>query len=182
MAKRIEKNVGYAPVHPTRRRRAGFGKGDGYEILFLVLWLVSLTFGFCALLWWASTDSSLFGIVFESDTEMRRIVFIMCVSFWAFCSFSLLRFDALAKTREKRDFDAAMKRFHVLDKRHIEREALQLDMSIDKIRSGTPKNDDSEEKKAVVEISSESKGETAKDSVSGKSKGETAKDSVSGEE
>jgi len=166
MAKRIEKNVGYAPVHPTRRRRAGFGKGDGYEILFLVLWLVSLTFGFCALLWWASTDSSLFGIVFESDTEMRRIVFIMCVSFWAFCSFSLLRFDALAKTREKNTFTFAMDRFHEQDKRHQQRQALMVDIDIDKIRSSTDKSDDSEEKKPVVEISSESKGEAAEDSAS----------------
>ena len=91
-------NVGEAPVQPIRRRRA---KVDGYEALFLILWLITMVTSFCALLWWASTDSSLFGVVFSSDVEMRRLVFICCVSFWAFCSFSLLRFDALAKTREK---------------------------------------------------------------------------------
>ena len=179
MGKRIEMNVGDAPLQPIRRRRA---KSDLYERLFLGLWLAIIVLSFGVAFWLASTNNLLFGREFEAQTEWKRFMFIVCVSFFGFCSFSLLRFDALAKTREKRDFDAAMKRFHVLDKRHIEREALQLDMSIDKIRSGTPKNDDSEEKKAVVEISSESKGETAKDSVSGKSKGETAKDSVSGEE
>lgn len=133
-------NVGEAPVQPIRRRRA---KVDGYEALFLILWLITMVTSFCALLWWASTDSSLFGVVFSSDVEMRRLVFICCVSFWAFCSFSLLRFDALAKTREKIDFDQKMDRFHELDKRHIERMALEVDMSIDKIRGSTSSSADS---------------------------------------
>ena len=163
MVKRIEMNVGDAPIQPIRRRRA---KGDRYETLFLILWLVTLPVCFCALLWWASKDSSLFGYVIDSDDVMRRFVFITCVIFWVFCSVSLLRFDAAAKAREKIDFGQKMDRFHELDKRHIEREALQLDMSIDKIRSSSTKSDDSEEKKPVVEISSESKGEAAEDSAS----------------
>ncbi|HIF15778.1 MAG TPA: hypothetical protein EYQ85_00780 [Candidatus Poseidoniales archaeon] len=163
MVKRIEMNVGDAPIQPIRRRRA---KSDLYEKLFLVLWLATLPICFWALLWWASNDLSLFGFVHEADDGMRRIVFSVCVGFWAFCSFSLLRFDAAAKAREKIDFGQKMDRFHELDKRHIEREALQLDMSIDKIRGSTAKSDDSEEKKPVVEISSESKGEAAEDSAS----------------
>ena len=156
-------NVGDAPVQPIRRRRA---KGDRYETLFLILWLLMMVLSFGVAFWLASTKNLLFGFEYDSPTEMKRFMFILCVSFWAFCSFSLLRFDALAKQREKTDFGQKMDRFHELDKRHIEREALQLDMSIDKIRGSSAKSDDSEEKKIVVEISSESKGEAAEDSAS----------------
>jgi len=97
---------------------------------------------------------------------MRRLVFIACVGFWTFCSFSLLRFDALAKTREKNTFDRDMDRFHEQDKRHMERQALMTDIEIEKIRGSAAESDYSEEKKPVVEISSESKGEAAEDSAS----------------
>ncbi|MDC0055627.1 hypothetical protein OAJ94_01085 [Deltaproteobacteria bacterium] len=156
-------NVGDAPVQPIRRRRA---RGDRYETLFLMLWLLMMVLSFGVAFWLASTENLLFGFEYHSSTDMKRFMFILCVSFWAFCSFSLLRFDALAKQREKTDFGQKMDRFHELDKRHIEREALQLDLSIDKIRSSTAKSDGSEEKKTVVEISSESKGEAAEDSPS----------------
>jgi hypothetical protein len=158
-------NVGDAPTRPTRRRRPGFGKGDGYEVLFLGLWVVSLAISLVALLWWA--DGSLFGSGFiESSSEMRRLIFFIVVGFWAFCSFSLLRFDALAKTRGEKDFKEDMDRFHSQDKLHMEREALLKEIEIEKIRGSTAKSDDSEEKKPVVEISSESKGEAAEDSAS----------------
>jgi len=164
MGKRIEMNVGDAPLQPIRRRRA---KSDLYERLFLGLWLAIIVLSFGVAFWLASTNNLLFGREFEAQTEWKRFMFIVCVSFFGFCSFSLLRFDALAKTREKNTFTFAMDRFHEQDKRHQQRQALMVDIDIDKIRSSTTKSDNSEEKKAVVEISSESKGEAAEESVSG---------------
>ena len=157
MAKNM--GVGEPPVQPIRKRRA---KTDGYERVFIILWLNTLVICFLALAWWVSSENKLaVSFVYNADTEMKRLAFITCVSFLIICSFVLLRFDSLAKARERIDFEQKMDRFHELDKRHIEREALEIDMSIDRIRGGGSSNNDSVEEKNVVDIPIVDKGDFA---------------------
>ena len=157
MAKNM--GVGEPPVQPIRKRRA---KTDGYERVFIILWLNTLVICFLALAWWVSSENKLaFSFVYNADTEMKRLAFITCVSFLIICSFVLLRFDSLAKARERIDFEQKMDRFHELDKRHIEREALEIDMSIDRIRGGGSSIKDSVDEKNMVNIPIVDKGDLA---------------------